>query len=195
MKALLLGVAMAVVASSANAAVTFNLDSPSGLLGNTQGYNNGGLSITASGFTGSGGSPTALFGKAAGSDENGLGLHDDPTSDNEISGTNFIQIDVSKASASSYQFVMGSSTSPDAWDVFGSNTAGVLGTSLLTGTNESLHTIVGGYGFYDFEATDGNVLLSTFSAAVPEPSTWIMMILGFGGIGVMMRRARRPAVT
>src|SRR5579872_3994257 len=99
MKALLLGVAMAALATSANAAVIFNLDSPSGLLGNTQVYNSGGLSITASGFTGSGGSPTALFGKADGGDENGIGLHDDPTSDNEISGTNFIQIDVSKASA------------------------------------------------------------------------------------------------
>jgi len=27
--------------------------------------------------------------------------------------------------------------------------------------------------------------------AVPEPATWAMMILGFGGIGMAMRRARR----
>ncbi len=27
--------------------------------------------------------------------------------------------------------------------------------------------------------------------AVPEPSTWAMMLLGFGGIGLAMRRSRR----
>jgi hypothetical protein len=30
--------------------------------------------------------------------------------------------------------------------------------------------------------------------AVPEPGTWAMMLLGFGGIGVAMRRRRKPAL-
>jgi hypothetical protein len=30
-------------------------------------------------------------------------------------------------------------------------------------------------------------------AAVPEPSTWAMMILGFAGVGYMMYRRRKPA--
>nr|WP_314447199.1 PEPxxWA-CTERM sorting domain-containing protein [uncultured Sphingomonas sp.] len=30
-----------------------------------------------------------------------------------------------------------------------------------------------------------------FAAAVPEPGTWAMMLLGFGGIGAAMRRQRR----
>jgi hypothetical protein len=30
-------------------------------------------------------------------------------------------------------------------------------------------------------------------AAVPEPATWALMLLGFGGIGMAMRRRRRPA--
>ena len=34
----------------------------------------------------------------------------------------------------------------------------------------------------------------SFFAAVPEPSTWAMMLLGFGGIGFAMRRRRRPAL-
>jgi hypothetical protein len=38
---------------------------------------------------------------------------------------------------------------------------------------------------------DGNVL--SF-AAVPEPSTWLMMILGFGGLGGLMRTRSRPAL-
>jgi hypothetical protein len=36
---------------------------------------------------------------------------------------------------------------------------------------------------------------STFSGAVPEPSTWAMMILGFAGIGFMAcRRKAKPAL-
>jgi hypothetical protein len=31
-------------------------------------------------------------------------------------------------------------------------------------------------------------------APVPEPATWAMMLLGFGGIGMAMRRRRRPAM-
>ena len=33
----------------------------------------------------------------------------------------------------------------------------------------------------------------SFFAAVPEPGTWGLMLLGFGGIGMAMRRRRRPA--
>ena len=29
---------------------------------------------------------------------------------------------------------------------------------------------------------------------VPEPATWAMMLLGFGGIGMAMRRRRRPVL-
>jgi hypothetical protein len=36
------------------------------------------------------------------------------------------------------------------------------------------------------------VLFST--GAVPEPATWAMMLLGFGGIGMTMRRRRNPAM-
>jgi hypothetical protein len=38
--------------------------------------------------------------------------------------------------------------------------------------------------------------LGTFStaAAVPEPSTWAMMLVGFGGLGGVVRRSRRRAI-
>jgi hypothetical protein len=29
---------------------------------------------------------------------------------------------------------------------------------------------------------------------VPEPGTWAMMLLGFGGIGMAMRRRRRSSI-
>lgn len=39
-------------------------------------------------------------------------------------------------------------------------------------------------------AASGNL---TFIAAVPEASTWMMMLLGFGAIGAALRTRRRPA--
>ena len=58
----------------------------------------------------------------------------------------------------------------------------------------------GGYdatpGAFTFSTQGGNV--TTFSAtttAVPEPATWALMLLGFGGIGMAMRRRRQPVLT
>ena len=51
-------------------------------------------------------------------------------------------------------------------------------------------------GLFRF-STQGGGNLVTFSAtttAVPEPATWALMLLGFGGIGMAMRRRRRPAL-
>jgi hypothetical protein len=41
----------------------------------------------------------------------------------------------------------------------------------------------------------GTALTDThFGSGVPEPATWAMMLLGFGGIGVSMRRRRKPGL-
>ncbi len=51
-----------------------------------------------------------------------------------------------------------------------------------------------------FSSTDGNTPYGaviggvSLAAAVPEPASWAMLLLGFGGIGMMMRiRARKSA--
>ncbi|MFL6766001.1 MAG: FxDxF family PEP-CTERM protein [Sphingomicrobium sp.] len=64
------------------------------------------------------------------------------------------------------------------------------GTSLAAGphnlfVNGSLNSPVGTAATYS-----GTLNI----AAVPEPATWAMMLLGFGGIGLAMRRKRRPAL-
>jgi hypothetical protein len=41
---------------------------------------------------------------------------------------------------------------------------------------------------------EGVFLDAVSVAAVPEPATWALMLLGFGGIGLAMRRRRRPAL-
>lgn len=70
-----------------------------------------------------------------------------------------------------------------------------FGLTSDTGITGFTLTAAGGYGEFD------NLTLTSaraVSAAVPEPATWAMMLIGFGGIGVAMRRrkdkvAMRPA--
>jgi hypothetical protein len=49
----------------------------------------------------------------------------------------------------------------------------------------------GGARSLDIRADIGN----GFSAAVPEPASWALMIAGFGGLGVMLRRRRSLCLT
>jgi hypothetical protein len=54
-----------------------------------------------------------------------------------------------------------------------------------------------GTGAIHLTNTDGwsNAVLYTSGAPVPEPATWAMMLLGFAGIGISMRRRRaKPAL-
>jgi hypothetical protein len=43
-------------------------------------------------------------------------------------------------------------------------------------------------GYTGYAGLD-NVNFTEFTAAVPEPSTWAMMILGFAGVGFMVSPA------
>jgi hypothetical protein len=65
--------------------------------------------------------------------------------------------------------------------------------------------LTGNFRYYDFVSTvaqggssGGNVLLKSLTvtkAAVPEPESWALMIAGFGGLGVMLRRRRAQLAT
>ncbi|HEX6783372.1 MAG TPA: FxDxF family PEP-CTERM protein [Sphingomicrobium sp.] len=46
----------------------------------------------------------------------------------------------------------------------------------------------------DSVGSDAGVVHITSVPAVPEPATWAMMLLGFGGIGFAMRRRRNPVL-
>jgi hypothetical protein len=189
--------------SSAQAAVvTWSLNSPSGLLPTTQNYTSGGITITAAGFTGAF-APTALYGKNGSGDEIGLGLNNDRSGDHEISGTSLIRIDFTNARTAGiadFLFTMNSTTDGEDWKVLGSNTANTGLVSLLTGSDENSHTLMGtagAYKYYYFEIehqwSDDNVLLKSvggMTGAVPEPSTWAMIILGFAGVGFMAYRGK-----
>jgi hypothetical protein len=68
------------------------------------------------------------------------------------------------------------------WQTYTHNFTATETTTRLTFTN-----LTGG-------ANEGVFLDAVAVAAVPEPATWALMLFGFGGIGLAMRRRRRPAL-
>ena len=62
------------------------------------------------------------------------------------------------------------------------------------GTLRSLFT--GNVGGREIYAATGTLTIApTATGAVPEPATWAMMLVGFGGMGYAMRRNRKAAVS
>lgn len=79
------------------------------------------------------------------------------------------------------------------------------GPALMEYTGLPTHAITllpASFGAGDYRLTFGGTTTGgggeggslTFFQAVPEPSTWAMMLLGFAGIGFAMRRRRNPAL-
>ncbi len=77
---------------------------------------------------------------------------------------------------------------------FGAN--GLTGTENSTTyifrTNATAFNQLGFYGVIDGSTLSGRAFAPT--AAVPEPGTWALMLIGFGGMGVAMRRRRKAAL-
>jgi hypothetical protein len=72
------------------------------------------------------------------------------------------------------------------------NSANLLPLSAASPTTASLTTIFIQPGVYDLWYAEVNGLPAVLQAsAVPEPSTWAMMLLGFAGLGFAFRQSRR----
>jgi hypothetical protein len=158
-----------------------------------------------------------LFGKNGGTNETGLGLANSlQNANNEIEHEQVVRIDLTaiRTKFSSFSFAMGSTDGGEKWQVWGSdNPTAKFGDPkefTLTGGDESVvHTGLPLFNYYFFgvlESQDSgtaNVLIAQLGAstslpqvgAVPEPSTWAMLILGFFGIGfVAYRQKGKPAL-
>lgn len=74
-------------------------------------------------------------------------------------------------------------------------TLNLTGRQLFTGTVSAPTFLTGNFPLFDFDTRGaaGRLTISNLSSAVPEPSTWAMMLLGFGAIGASMRRRRHRA--
>jgi hypothetical protein len=219
---LLAGAAMAMATSAGAATVVYNFGLiadtaalTTGDLGLTATYTLSGLSVTASAFGPAvSGAADHLYGKNLGGDETGLGMTNDLAGQHEIYfGQGFVQLDLNallgKVKANSTFAAFNSTTGGEQWTIYGTNTAGTLGSATLPGTktliasggSESVNTLLtGGFRYYDFVSTvaaggasGGNVLLKSLTVSVPEPDTWTLMIAGFGGLGAMLRRRRTRA--
>lgn len=152
--------------------------------------------------------------KAQGGDEHGLGFTN--TNDYEITlnssdqPANYIQVDVTQALAAAGLNGMieaGSVTNGEAFDIWGSNTKGVLGTNLVSGsTADQTFITIPSWGLYNYIGItvhpeslaryicsgckyDDNVLLSAVEftqSNVPEPAT--ITLLALGGLATLLRR-------
>lgn len=68
------------------------------------------------------------------------------------------------------------------------DSAVIAGAKIVTG-NRALGPDDGG----DIDVVAMDDFIFGEPIAVPEPATWGLMILGFGGVGAMLRSRRRPA--
>lgn len=224
MNRLLLSTVLAFGLAAPAYAISINWDfgQHPGAIGTTQGFSADGETLTARGFT-AGDSPTALFSKQGGGDENGLGLQNDPTGENEISlNHGFVQLNLDGPLAdhvSNFTFSMGSTTQGEGWGVWGSNDASPFDMTFLIqsiGENdEAVHTLQAGYDNYNFfylggfanappseggcqDGCGANVLLHSFggelaASPVPEPSTWLLGLTGFGLVAALGWKRKRSA--
>jgi len=80
-------------------------------------------------------------------------------------------------------------------------TSSTVGGTLLTSTpgTQLTYANLTANTWYTFRytanmSTAGSISGNATFYPVPEPATWALMLLGFGGIGLAMRRRRRPAL-
>jgi len=71
----------------------------------------------------------------------------------------------------------------------GSNVFDIIAGSGEAYTSASFSTTGGGFNTFK----QLRLVLGQATPPVPEPATWAMMLLGFGGIGMAMRRRRRSS--
>lgn len=169
----------------ADSVTKFDFNGNLGLLGNTDTFTMGSLILPISGWSAPG-DRAALWMKNDGPDEIGIGLARER--DHEISGTQFVQVDLTKIFGFHPAFVtltMNSIQPGESYDIWGSNVAGVPGTLLAANKSVPDFTVPSNFDLISVSSgSKGNVLLNDVTAhfvapiPTPEPSTGILFLMG-----------------
>lgn len=203
---------VAILASSAQATVvTWNLN-PSGLNqatgSSSQPFTVSGYTITAYGYDNNSGTGTLhpLFYKNDGADEIGLGLTNVLDNELQVDGSGkalqFIQLDLTSILAAGFtngKIEIGSVQSGEMFNLYGSNTLGMLGTKLNStpydSSTDDVFVSVPNFGTYKFisvVAAAADVLPVAFQATItPIPEATSLIPTALLAIAVTAFEARR----
>jgi hypothetical protein len=159
---------------------TFNLNTWTGTGTPSETFVANGVSLTITGYIGT--APRNLYFKTSGGNETGIGIANLP--DWEIGGTGFIQLDLVNVNANpgTLNFTLGSVQSNDVFTIYGSNTAGVEGTLLKTGTWADAQFALNntaGYRYISIGSPTGTVLFDGLTVSTPEPGVGGLLVSGF----------------
>jgi hypothetical protein len=195
---LLLAAAAGALALTANAStIPFHFQE-SGDIGHSFTFNQDGFDFTLSAFLTAGGN-TNLFVNNGGGDADGVGTTADPSNENAIATTTFIQLTVPTTPASNLDFVsIGNIGAGESAKVYFTTIAGSLAGATLIGTLTANGSAAVGplyqNGFIDVTAGSGNVLLTgaqLSSLSVPDiGSTSSLLGMGLVGLAALRRKLR-----
>jgi len=184
---LLLGVCLLSAAPVfADSTTTFTFIGTLGSIGTTDTFTAGSLSLVATGYSAPG-TTADMWAKNLGPNEAGIGLTAD--SQHEISGTQFIQLDLTNilaAHPSSIVLSVQSIQAGENYNVWASNSAGMNLTQL--GMNETSATfnvlLPPGDNFVSLVAGSGNILLDDVDVTTPtpEPSSAGLLLFGLAAL-------------
>ena len=129
------------------------------------------------------------------------------TANQTVNGTWSASVDFTNDLSGIYSLLIGTSTPGSTITGFMLQNSAQTTTyftysgSPFTNNTFNLGSLAAGDYLFTFNgnntSTEGGVTSAnlTFSvAAVPEPATWALMLLGFAGVGFAMRRSRKPAL-
>jgi hypothetical protein len=163
-------------------------------------FSQNGYDLTLTAFFTSGADTNVYF-NAGGGDDDGVGTTGDPSGENAIATTTFIQLTVPTNPASNFQNVsIGNIGSGESANVYFTTTAGSLVGATLLGTLTANGSVAVGplfqNGFIDVTAGAGNVLLTSVEVSpvtsVPDVG-FTASLLGMGLVGLAGLRRKLHA--
>jgi hypothetical protein len=153
---------------------------PLGLKGTSVAFMVNGVALNVNGYKNDG-TPTALWTKNDSVTESGIGIASDV--DHEINSSTFIQLDVTQLVATGFtnaQITLNSVQAGETYRIFGSNSPGMLGATLL-GPSATANTLFAmpGYGTYKYigiQAASGNIILAALAFTAPITNCSIVVV-------------------